>query len=65
MKRIDQDQHLLSLIQPIKAEYFFWGYRRIWAYLKYRQGIRVNKKRIFQIMKENNLLVKPNLRLKA
>lgn len=65
MKRIQQDQHLLSLIQPIKAEHPFWGYRRIWAYLKYRQGILVNKKRIFRIMKENNLLVKPNLKLKA
>lgn len=28
-----------------------------WAYLYYRQGIKVNKKRIYRLMKENDLLV--------
>jgi transposase InsO family protein len=65
MKRIQEDERLLSLIRPIKAEHPFWGYRRIWAYLKYRQGIPINKKRILRIMRENNLMVKPNLRLRA
>lgn len=65
MKRIQEDARLLFLIQPLKAEHPFWGYRRVWAYLKYRQGILVNKKRILRIMRENNLIIKPNLRLKA
>jgi transposase InsO family protein len=65
MKRIQEDERLLSLMRPLKADHPFWGYRRIWAYLKYRLNQPVNKKHILRIMRENTLLVKPNLRLKA
>jgi transposase InsO family protein len=65
MKRKQQDQILLEQIQPIKADHPFWGYRRIWSYLNYRMNIHVNKKRIYRIMKEHNLLVCKNTRLKA
>jgi transposase InsO family protein len=65
MKVINKNKELLSLIQNLKAEHPFWGYRRIWAYLKYRQGLVVNKKRIYRLMRENNLLVIDNARLKA
>jgi transposase InsO family protein len=65
MKRLQEDECLLSLIRPIKADHPFWGYRRIWAYMKYRLNQAVNKKRIYRLMKEHNLLVLPNLRLKA
>ena len=65
MKRKLKDAHLLTQIQAIKANHPFWGYRKIWAYLKYRQNNSYNKKRIYRIMKEHNLLVRPNLRLKA
>lgn len=60
-----QDQDLLRSIESIKCDHPFWGYRRTWAYLKYRLNIPVNKKRIYRIMKEHQLLVKPNLRLRA
>ena len=65
MRRKEQDQILLAQIQPIKADHPFWGYRRIWSYLNYRMNIHVNKKRIYRIMKEHNLLVRKNTRLKA
>ncbi len=65
MKRIQEDKSLLFLIRPLKAEHPFWGYRRVWAYIKYRLNQHVNKKRILRVMRENNLLVKPDLRLKA
>lgn len=65
MKRIREDQRLLAIIQPVKADHPFWGYRRIWAYLKYRLDTPVNKKRIYRLMKEHNLLVQKNQRLKA
>jgi putative transposase len=65
MKRKEQDQALLAHIQPIKADHPFWGYRRIWSYLNYRMNIHVNKKPIYRIMKEHNLLVQKNTRLKA
>tara|TARA_B100000315_G_C14475057_1_gene540224 strand:+ start:369 stop:1133 length:765 start_codon:yes stop_codon:yes gene_type:complete len=60
-----RNEQLLSQIQKIKADHPFWGYRRVWAYLKYRQHILVNHKRVYRLMKLHNLLVKPNARLKA
>ena len=62
---MNKDKELLHTIHTIKADHPFWGYRRVWAYLKYRLDIPVNKKRIYRIMKEHNLLVKPNARLRA
>ncbi|MBN2097653.1 MAG: IS3 family transposase [Candidatus Omnitrophica bacterium] len=65
MSRTTNDLKILPLIHQIKSDHPFWGYRRIWAYLKYRLDISVNKKRVYRIMKEHNLLVQPNARLKA
>ena len=65
MKRQKEDRRLLEIISPIKADQPGWGYRMVWAYLKYRLGHQVNKKRVYRIMKERDLLVKPNLKLKA
>ena len=65
MKRQQEDQKILTQIETIKSDHPFWGYRRVWAYMKYRQRRNINKKRIYRIMKEHNLLVKPNQRLKA
>jgi len=56
---------LLPRILALKADHPFWGYRRIWAHLRYGHGLPVNKKRILRVMRQHDLLVKPNLRLKA
>ncbi|MCM8783486.1 MAG: IS3 family transposase [Candidatus Omnitrophica bacterium] len=60
-----KNKELLEQIQNLKLEHPFWGYRRVWAYLKYRKGLVVNKKRIYWLMKENNFLIVPNTKLKA
>jgi transposase InsO family protein len=65
MKNHQLNQPILQRIQALKANHPFWGYRRIWAYLRYREGLDINKKRIYRLMKENNLLVGKNIRLKA
>ncbi len=65
MKRQQEDQIILAQIESIKSDHPFWGYRRVWAYLKYRQRQNINKKRIYRITEEHNLLVKPNLRLRT
>lgn len=65
MRRVHEDTQTLLQIQLIKGDHPFWGYRRVWAYMKYRLNQPVNKKRIYRIMQEHNLLVTPNLRLKA
>ncbi|MCP4481326.1 MAG: IS3 family transposase, partial [bacterium] len=49
----------------MKADHPFWGIRRVWAYLNFRKNFKVNKKRVYRLLKENNLLVKKNQNLRA
>ncbi len=60
-----RNDSLVNRIKDIKAEHPFWGYRRVWAYLRYVDGLLVNKKRVYRLMREHNLTVKPNPRLIA
>ena len=60
-----RNEYVLKRIKDIKGEHPFWGYRRVWAYLRYVDGLIVNKKRVYRLMRENNLTVKPNPRLIA
>jgi putative transposase len=60
-----RNAQLLERIRAIKAEHPFWGYRRIWAYLRYIDGLVVNPKRVYSVMKTADLLVRPNLKLRA
>jgi len=60
-----RNEYILKRIKDIKAEHPFWGYRRVWAFLRYIDGLIVNKKRIYRLMRENNLTVKPNTKLIA
>jgi transposase InsO family protein len=48
---------LIKMIVDLKAQHPFWGYRRIWAWLKFRENLEVNKKRVYRLLKENDLLV--------
>jgi putative transposase len=65
LRVVQRDDRLLPRIQVLKAEHPFWGYRRIWAYLRFVEQQPVNKKRILRLMREHHLLVQSNLRLKA
>ena len=49
----------------LKAQHPLWGYRRIWAYLRYRQERVVGKNRVYRVMKEHQLLVSKASKLKA
>ena len=60
-----RNAELLERIRALKAEHPFWGYRRIWAYLRYVDGLVVNQKRVYSVMKAADLLVRPNLKLRA
>src|SRR6266850_4892600 len=65
LRVVQRDEHLLPRVQALKADHPFWGYRRIWAYLRFVGQLPVNKKRIWRLMREHHLLVSPNLKLKA
>lgn len=52
-------------IERVKAEHPFWGYRRVWAHLRFTEGMVVNRKRVFRLMREHQWLVPGNMRLRA
>ncbi len=62
---LQRDLELLAIIEPLKLDHPLWGYRRIWAYLKYRQGYSTGINRIYRVMKEHRMLVTKNQRLRA
>jgi transposase InsO family protein len=61
----ERNSPVVARIKEIKAAHPFWGYRRIWAHLKYVDGLAVNRKRVFRLMQKHELVVKPGIRLKA
>lgn len=65
MKSTGRNKSLLERVREIKQKHPFWGYRRVWAYLRYREGFNINKKRVCWLMKEENLLVTKENKLKA
>ena len=54
------DAQILASIKEIKQRHPFWGYRRVRAWLKYRKDLPVGYKRVYRLMKENELLVPQN-----
>jgi putative transposase len=65
LRVVQEDAALLPPIQQLKAEPPFWGYRRLWAYLRFVEQQPVNKKRSLRLMREHHLLVSPHVKLKA
>jgi len=61
----ERNSAMVQRIKEVKADHPFWGYRRIWAHLKYVDGLNVNRKRVLRLMQKHGLVVKPNTRLKA
>jgi len=51
------DLFIIEKIKSIKNQHPFWGYRRVHAWLNHRDGIKINHKRVYRLMKENQLLV--------
>ena len=51
-----RDEALLEKIKALKVDHPFWGYRRVWAWLKYRENLLINQKRVRRVMKENGLM---------
>ena len=62
---IERNKPILRRIEELKKEHPFWGYRRIWAHLVYVDQLVVNKKRIYNLMRQNNLLVTKETKLRA
>jgi putative transposase len=61
----ERNSPVVERIKTLKAEHPFWGYRRIWANLKYIDDMEINKKRVLRLLQKHDLLVKPDTNLKA
>jgi putative transposase len=61
----ERNSPVVERIKVLKGEHPFWGYRRIWANLRYVDKLEINKKRVFRLMQKHGLLVKPDTKLKA
>jgi len=61
----ERNHDIVQRMRELKADHPFWGYRRLWAHLKFVDKLPVNKKRILRLVRQHDLLVKPNLRLIA
>lgn len=55
--RAVRDVGLVEKIKVLKDQHPFWGYRRVRAWLLYREKILVNEKRVRRLMKEHDLMV--------
>jgi putative transposase len=62
---VARNQQIMKRIEELKKEHPFWGYRHVWAHLKFAEGFKVNKKRILRLMRIADLLVSKNENLKA
>lgn len=60
-----RNEAVLARIRELKGEHPFWGYRRVWAHLRFIDGLSVNKKRVLRLLREHRLTVSPNSKPKA
>lgn len=53
LDKVRQQKQLKDRIHELVRKYPTWGYRRIWAWLKHRDGMLINRKKVYRIMREN------------
>lgn len=56
---------ILQRIKELKSLHPFWGYRRVWAWLKYKEEFNINHKRVYDLMRLNDLTCKKETKNKA
>jgi len=56
-KKAVEEADIVERMGAIKAAHPFWGYRRVWAWLRYREHLLINKKRVYRLMQTHDLLV--------
>jgi putative transposase len=52
-----EDAELVTQVQRVIATYPTFGYRRIWAWLRFREGRVVNRKRIYRVLRQQGWFV--------
>jgi putative transposase len=60
-----RNETVVERIRTLKADHPFWGYRRVWATLRYTDQMVITRGRVLRLMRLHQLLVTPQTRLKA
>jgi len=60
-----RNESVVTRIRDLKAEHPFWGYRRVWATLRFTDKITITPKRVLRLMRLHQLLVTANTQNKA
>jgi putative transposase len=55
------DPHLVERVHQLILQHPTYGYRRVWALLRHREGERVNRKKIYRLMKVKGWMVHQRL----
>jgi len=53
----NRDEVLVGRLKELRLLHPFWGYRRMTAWLNHREGLVVNRRRVYRLMRENGLVV--------
>ncbi len=53
----NRDEVLVEKLKELRLLHPFWGYRRMTAWLNHREGLLVNRKRVYRLMRENSLVL--------
>lgn len=61
----NRNKELFSLIESIKDDHPYWGYRRIWATIRFSHNHQVNQKRIYRLMRLHGLTISRDEKIKA
>jgi len=60
-RRLPVDEVLAARVQKLIAEFPTYGYRRLWAILRNRDGVRVNRKAVYRVLVRKRWLVTQRL----
>ena len=53
LEKIKREKELEGRIHELVKSYPSWGYRRVWAWLRFRDKLLINKKRVRRLMRKN------------
>lgn len=54
-----RNESVVTRIRDLKSEHPFWGYRRVWATLRFTDKMVITQKRVLRLMRLHQLLVTP------
>ena len=60
-----QDEKLIKTIRELISQYPQYGYRKIYAIVRFRMGFKVYRNKVYDIMKSQRLLLPPSTRNKT